>query len=119
MALVKETALVSVLETAAEPAAAQGVSAELAGHRLPPAPNLRWNPITPMMRAGSRTGEPSLDAVVNADGSMSVMRWPTKVVTGLTMRPAGLSKYFKCKPGLYEGKAVATSVKIDVNFHLY
>jgi TonB family protein len=65
-------------------------------------------------------GTVTLDAVVNSDGSMSVVNVAHKIGYGLDDEASRfVEKYFKCKPGLYEGKAVATSVKIDVNFHLY
>jgi TonB family protein len=65
-------------------------------------------------------GTVTLDAVVNSDGSMSVVKVAHKIGYGLDDEASRfVEKYFKCKPGLYEGKAVSTSVKIDVNFHLY
>jgi len=65
-------------------------------------------------------GTVTLDAVVNSDGTMSVVRIARKIGYGLDDEASRfVEKYFKCKPGQLEGKAVATSVKIDVNFHLY
>jgi TonB family protein len=65
-------------------------------------------------------GTVTLDAIVNSDGSMSVTRVAHKIGYGLDDEASRfVEKYFKCKPGQFEGKAVATQVKIDVNFHLY
>jgi len=65
-------------------------------------------------------GTVTLDAVVNSDGSMSVVKVAHKIGYGLDDEASRfVEKYFKCKPGQFEGKAVATQVKIDVNFHLY
>ena len=65
-------------------------------------------------------GTVTLDAVVNSDGTMSVVKVAHKIGYGLDDEASRfVEKYFKCKPGQIEGKAVATSVKIDVNFHLY
>jgi TonB family protein len=65
-------------------------------------------------------GTVTLDAVVNSDGTMSVEKIARKIGYGLDDEASRfVEKYFKCKPGQFEGKAVATRVKIDVNFHLY
>lgn len=65
-------------------------------------------------------GTVSLDVVVNKDGTMKVQKVASKLGYGLDDEASRfVEKYFKCKPGLFQGQSVATQARIDVNFHLY
>jgi TonB family protein len=71
-------------------------------------------------RKGRVQGTVSLDVVVNRDGTVTVNRIAQKLGYGLDDEASRfVSKNFRCKPGTYQGQAVATAVRIDVNFHLY
>jgi periplasmic protein TonB len=61
-----------------------------------------------------------LDVIVNKDGTVSVSNVAQKIGYGLDDEASRfVAKSFRCKPGTYQGQAVATPVRIDVNFHLY
>jgi periplasmic protein TonB len=61
-----------------------------------------------------------LDVIVNKDGTVSVSKVAQKIGYGLDDEASlFVARSFRCKPGTYQGQAVATPVRIDVNFHLY
>lgn len=84
-----------------------------------PLPNTEPN-YTDDARKAHIQGTVSLDVVVNKDGTMKVQKVASKLGYGLDDEASRfVEKYFKCKPGQFQGQAVATQARIDVNFHLY
>jgi len=71
-------------------------------------------------RKGRIQGTVVLDVIVNRDGTVTVNRIAQRLGYGLDDEASRfVAKSFHCKPGTYQGQAVATPVRIDVNFHLY
>jgi TonB family protein len=71
-------------------------------------------------RKGHIQGKVVLDVIVNKDGTVTVSRIAQKIGYGLDDEASRfVTQSFRCKPGIYQGQAVATPVRIDVNFHLY
>ena len=65
-------------------------------------------------------GKVILDAIVNRDGSITISSIVQKLGYGLDDEASRfVTRNFRCRPGLYQGQAVATPIRIDVNFHLY
>jgi len=65
-------------------------------------------------------GTVRLDVVVNKDGTVSVSGITQRIGYGLDDEARQfVAKNLRCKPGVYQGQAVATPARIDVNFHLY
>jgi TonB family protein len=65
-------------------------------------------------------GTVALDVIVNKDGSITVSNIVRKLGFGLDDEASRfVAKNFRCRPGIFQGQAVATPVRIDVNFHLY
>jgi len=97
------------------------VSIGVGGASPPSCPIPASEPIyTDDARKGHIQGTVVLDVVVNKDGTVSVSRVAQKLGYGLDDEASRfVAKSFRCKPGVYQGQAVATPVRIDVNFHLY
>jgi len=63
-------------------------------------------------------GTVTLDVTIGADGTAKVVRVAQGLGYGLDESARDFVEQFKCKPGTYDGKPVAVSVKIEVNFRL-
>jgi outer membrane biosynthesis protein TonB len=60
-----------------------------------------------------------MDVIIGADGMVKVVKVTHGLGYGLDESARAFAEQFQCKPGTKDGKPVAVSVQIDVNFHLY
>jgi TonB family protein len=60
----------------------------------------------------------TLDVIIGADGAAKVVRVVHGLGYGLDENARAFAEQYKCTPATKDGKPVAVSVRIDVNFHL-
>ena len=64
-------------------------------------------------------GTVTLDVIIGADGAAKVVRVVEGLGYGLDENARAFAEQYKCKPATMDGKPVAVSVRMVVNFHLY
>jgi protein TonB len=64
-------------------------------------------------------GVVTLDVIIQADGSIEVLRVVRGIGYGLDDEAKKVLKRWKCAPGNVDGHPVATQTQILINFHLH
>ncbi|HEX5000527.1 MAG TPA: TonB family protein [Terriglobia bacterium] len=85
----------------------------------PPKPlTVTSTPYTDLARKARVSGVAVLDAIVNADGTIRVLRVTRRMGFGLDESAIATVESWKFNPGTRDGKPVAVRVKIEVTFRL-
>jgi TonB family protein len=73
---------------------------------------------TPEARDAKTRGTVGIQAVIHEDGTLEVTKVVKELENGLTDKAIEALKLWKFKPGMKDGKPVAVSLTIEVNFNL-
>jgi len=88
------------------------------GASAPKCPSIR-PAYTEEARQAKVEGQVVLDTVIHADGSATVEKIISGIGFGLDERAKKSVEELQCTAGQFNGKPVAVSVRITLNFHLF